>query len=651
MKKIINLLLVLVLCLGLALSLSGCNILGSNTGDSGNNDGGSGDTRENPCKECDAGEYTVTVTKKATTFEDGEAKYDCSSCGHTYTETVSATGIMNVLVIGDSSSSSVVKPLTGMLNKGGVKNANISTLNCNFSTGAHLDTQWSNISNAKKAYTYTPYANGEQQASEYSKTFDEGLKAAEWDVIIIQQSVVKAGDEDSYSKLASYVEYIRENMLNTDCRILWNMTWAFANDSDNAGFANYGYDQLAMYEAIASATESKVKTCDGIDGIIPTGTVIQNLRCTFLSSTLAGKGIQLNTGHGDYAAAMTWCSVILNTTPDLLGYESENEEVKKYSHIHNDAIKLGLTKSFEICAPKSKSIKILSFGNSYSNDAHTYLLKIFESAGYDEVILGHVSTGGCNINHHWWNLDDTLEDYHPGDKYEGVTGMEGTASCTIKTSLGSESVKGATLKERYANIVAAYDWDYVTIQHGPNDVENVDTYSYLRNLLDFINDNLTSDDTKLIYHMIWKYNDNLASEKQHTSYQYDTILEITNDIVMIHEDFDGLIPAATFRQNMVSSFLDDADISRDYGHMGLTLGRYALGLLWYCYLTGGSVDDVDFIPTPDRVSDADKDLYKEHTHLTITEADMLVVREAIENALDKPFEITPSQYVTAPSAK
>ena len=53
-----------------------------------------------------------------------------------------------------------------------------------------------------------------------------------------------------------------------------------------------------------------------------------------------------------------------------------------------------------------KSIKLLAFGNSYSVDALTYLKKIFESAGYEEIVIGHICDGGCNINQHWQNIQD-----------------------------------------------------------------------------------------------------------------------------------------------------------------------------------------------------------------------------------------------------
>ncbi len=291
-----------------------------------------------------------------------------------------------------------------------------------------------------------------------------------------------------------------------------------------------------------------------------------------------------------------------------------------------------------------KSIKILAFGNSYSVDALTYLYKILSSAGYDEVVIGHICDGGCNVNQHWQNIDDTMECFHPA--HADAIAMDGTAGCTISVNGNAGTTEGENIKERYARTIAAYDWDYVSIQHGPKHVEQVDTYSDLPRLLSFIKENLKSDKTKFVYHMVWKYNDNIHQSNS-TAFQYEKIIDITKNTVLINPEFELLIPSATFRQNMVSSYLTDADIARDYGHMGLTLGRYALGLLWYCVLTGGKPEDVAYVPTPEEVSEQTRESFKEkynHTHLNITEADMAVIKEAIANAILKPFEITESIY-------
>lgn len=276
-----------------------------------------------------------------------------------------------------------------------------------------------------------------------------------------------------------------------------------------------------------------------------------------------------------------------------------------------------------------KSVKILALGNSYSNDAFAWLYNILESAGYDDVILGYIIYGGCNINNHWTNVDDdTSNDF----------GVETFA--TYNGRLERYPLEdGKTLRYAYQKMIAMHEWDYVVISHGPKHVEVRETYSHLRELLDFVKANLRNPGAKFIYHMIWKYNDNVAGGS--TAKCYEDILDITRNVVLKNEEFVEVIPAATMRQNMMSSCLTDGDISRDYGHMSLGLGRYALGLLWYSCITGGSLDDVSFIPASDDVS---TELLARFPFDEVTEEKLTIAKEAIANALLHPYKITESKF-------
>ncbi|MBQ8529082.1 MAG: DUF4886 domain-containing protein [Clostridia bacterium] len=624
---------------------------GNTEGEGGNTDGdgtGDVDTRVNPCKVCATGEYVKEV-KPATAFEDGEEVFTCPVCSDSYTNILPATGEVKLLLIGDASISDSVSLLTEMLHGVGVNRVIVGTMVCNFTSGASLETHAKNISASKTQYTVS--VNGDaENIKEYSQTFLTGITLYDWDYIAIGQSVPLSGLIDSYSSLGDILNYIDENKTNEYAKILWHMPWALNNGSTVKGFDEYDNDEDKMYEAIKEVTESIVSSYELIDGVVSTGTAIQNMRATFMSDSLKISSIRL-TDIGKICAAYTWCSYLTGADAEKLSdVEVSLEADARYVRIARDAAVSAADSAYEIIVPETKTISLLAFGNSYSNDAITFLTNIFLSAGYDVVVIGSISDGGCNLFHHWSNVDDTLEDFHPGDDYHGLVGYEGTAGCSIKVNGKTTKVAGATLKDRYINTISAYDWDFVTIQHAPKEVEQLDTYEKLPDLLQFIKSHLTSDKTEFVFHMIWKYNDNIAAYNS-TARHYDTIIDIAQNFVLVNEEFSRLIPAVTMRQNMSSSFLEDVDIARDYGHMGLTLGRYALGLLWYCVLTGGSVDDVTFVPTAANVDPESITQYAgqyNHVHLEITEADMLVVKEAIENALDKPFEVTQSQYVTAP---
>ena len=652
MKKLLSILLILVLSVAAVFALTAC---GDETPSNDENGNGSGnaDTRVLPCKACDDGEYVADVKSAASAFEDGLTVYTCNKCSDSYEEITEATGEIKILVIGDSSSSTAISYVDDILLAQGVKTVVIGTANCNHSTGASIDNHITNITKSKDAYTYTRNLNGTQGASKYKQNLDTIMASEDWDYVIIQQSIPEIGTPESYSELDKYLAYLREKKPEK-AKILWNMGWAYNKSSSQEDFNTiYGNDQQAMYNAIVNTLITFISENESIDEILPVGAAIQNLRTTFLDGALSSpSGITLATDAGNYVAAVTWCSKILNKAPSEISSAINVADISKYTDVLDSAIAYAIEDATKISTPFFKSIKLLIFGNSYSNDANTYLSDIFLSAGYHEVIIASITDGGCGINHHWWNLDDTLEDYHPASEYDGMTGVEGTAGCSIKINGKTTSVAGDTLKDRYKNTVSAYDWDFVSLQHAPAQVELRDSYDYLPNLIKFVEDNLQSTKTKFVFHMIWKYNDSQSSLSQRTSTHYDTILDITKNIVLKNDQFENrVIPAVTFRQNMTSSFLTDSDISRDYGHMGLTLGRYALGLLWYCYLTGGSIDDVSFVPTKDNVSAQELAKYKNeynHTHIEITEADMLVVREAVSNALKNPYQITQSVYTTKP---
>ena len=668
MKKTLKILLMLMLCLSVTLLAVSCN---GNDGESDGSSEGSGEGTESgnggtegegddgkgpvaelvpyPCSACEDGEYTKETTPP-TPFENGVNVFVCSSCGDSVIEQIPATGEIKILAIGDASIADSVSLLPEMLHGVGLNKVVVGTLACNFSSGASIEAHAKNIATEKSPYTLS--INGDaENIKEYSQTFLAGLSFYEWDYIVIGQSIALAGLGDSYGSLADVLAYIDANKTNEYAKILWHMPWSFSNGSGANGFEEYGNDEDVMFEAIKDITGTLTSVYGELDGVIATGTAVQNIRSTFAGEFLKSSSIRL-TDLGKVLAAYTWCSYLAGTDIEgLASLELSTEQDERYLRIAREAAVGAVANANEITVPETKEIKILVFGNSYSNDAITYLYKIFASAGYDVVVIGNISDGGCNIFNHWSNVDDTLEDFHPGSDYDGLVGYEGTAGCHISINGKGSSVTGATLKERYANTVAAYDWDYVSVQHAPKEVEQADTYAYLPNLLGFIKDNLTSEDTQFVFHMIWKYNDTLSNENQRTNKHYETIINIAKETVLVNEEFSMLIPAVTMRQNMSSSFLNDVDIARDYGHMGLTLGRYALGLLWYCVLTGGSVDDVTYVPTPDDVDNATKQKYASeynHTHLEITEADMLVIKEAIRNALENPFEITQSQYVTAP---
>ena len=72
---------------------------------------------------------------------------------------------------------------------------------------------------------------------------------------------------------------------------------------------------------------------------------------------------------------------------------------------------------------------------------------------------------------------------------------------------------------------------------------------------------------------------------------------------------DILIPSGTLMEKLTEAGIEK--VHRDTFHASLGLGRYALGLLWYCVLTGNDTENVDFSDFDEPVSEKEIKIVKE----------------------------------------
>ena len=184
--------------------------------------------------------------------------------------------------------------------------------------GCSLDTHWENIQNDAKAYTFYYNYTGKWLSSTQSVKY--GLEFKDWDVITIQQVSQNSGLPATYTNLQNILDYINEHKTNKDAKVYWHMTWAYQGNSTHSGFAYYGNNQEKMYNAITSTASTLVENYKGLDGVIPAGTAIQNLRTSYIGDTLTRDGYHLSYisastapgGYlGRYTCSLTWAAYIL----------------------------------------------------------------------------------------------------------------------------------------------------------------------------------------------------------------------------------------------------------------------------------------------------------------------------------------------------
>ena len=124
--------------------------------------------------------------------------------------------------------------------------------------------------------------------------------------------------------------------------------------------------------------------------------------------------------------------------------------------------------------------KILSIGNSFSQDAQRYLQKVALNEG-EEFKCVNLYIGGCSLGQHFVNMTEDKANY----AYE-LNGEDIGNMVSIKQALTSD------------------EWDYVTLQQVSQNAPFFDTYvPFLEHLADYVR--LYSSKSKILMHQTWAY--------------------------------------------------------------------------------------------------------------------------------------------------
>lgn len=266
------------------------------------------------------------------------------------------------------------------------------------------------------------------------------------------------------------------------------------------------------------------------------------------------------------------------------------------------------TKAPEPTVPKS--LKILAIGNSFSTDSMQYLYQIAKSAGIEEIVLGNLYYAGCSLEQH---LSFAIADTASYTYYKNTSGNWGSTS--------KYKIKDALLDE---------DWDYISLQQTSKTSGLESSYGKtLTTLVDYVRKHNTK--ATLIWNMTWAY----QQDSTHASFpnydkdqtkMYNMIVSCVKNCIEPEKRFSLVIPCGTSIQNARTSFIGDT-LTRDGYHLDYNIGRFIAGLTWFAAITGVSVDKVSYNPSTTE----------------ITEDMMKVAREAVANAVAKPYEVTESK--------
>ncbi len=292
--------------------------------------------------------YTSSVKVEATALKEGIMEYTCDKCTNTYEERIPTT--LKVLAIGNSFSEDSFKHLYLVAKSAGIENVVLGNFyrgGCSLAT--HYKLMQSESGESCIFYISDDKTGGMvKEAAEGVRNAKYAITYTDWDYISIQQASNYSGLPEKYEDLQGVIDYVNANK-TSDAEILWHMTWAYQENSTHSGFANYGNDQMTMYNSIVNTVKSKILTNSDISGVIPSGTAVQNLRTSVLGDTLTRDGYHLSHGIGRYTAALTWIAYITGCDVDkITATPSEYPEVAASLDYIKDAVKKAIAKPYEV---------------------------------------------------------------------------------------------------------------------------------------------------------------------------------------------------------------------------------------------------------------------------------------------------------------
>ena len=172
--------------------------------------------------------------------------------------------------------------------------------------GCSLERHWGNAQSNKPDYDYRKIGIDGKMTRTANYTLDKALRDEQWDYVSLQQVSQLSGMYSSFQPhLDSLIAYVRARVPATT-KLIWHVTWAYAQNSTHGGFANYDRNQDKMYRAIVEGAQRLKKENAQFSLFVPVGTAIQNARTSFVGDHLNRDGFHLDLVLGRYTAACTW---------------------------------------------------------------------------------------------------------------------------------------------------------------------------------------------------------------------------------------------------------------------------------------------------------------------------------------------------------
>ena len=216
-------------------------------------------------------------------------------------------------------------------------------------------------------------------------------------------------------------------------------------------------------------------------------------------------------------------------------------------------------------------MKVLSIGNSFSQDAQRYLHRLAKHEGV-ELKTVNLYIGGCSLQRHYINMldDNAAYDFEFNGEQTGI-------KVSIRQALASD------------------DWEFITLQQASHFSGKYETYlPYLEELAKFVRKYCPH--SKILMHQTWAYENGSEklkglSEFSNSEEMLSAICESYSKAARAIEAY-GVIPCGVAMMN--AEKMGIKMIHRDTFHASYGAGTYLLALCWFKTLTGKDISDNAF---------------------------------------------------------
>ena len=272
-------------------------------------------------------EFTYDVVNPASALQDGLAQNVCSICGTKEDIVIPATKSIKILAIGHSFSEDSVAYLWDICNSAGIEEIVVGNLyigNCS------MERHVNNVRNNLPEYMYYKFTNSSVRSETAEVTVEQGLSDELWDVITVNGHSYEFTNWEKFNELLDeLLTYVDSNIVNPDTKVYYLMTWAYDKGCTYPFFSYFDWDQKTHYDTIIDAV-SKLDN-DKLDGIIPSGTSIQNARTSKIGDALTRDGYHLSIPLGRYISALTCASYILQEPVETFTWYPPNFTDETYA--------------------------------------------------------------------------------------------------------------------------------------------------------------------------------------------------------------------------------------------------------------------------------------------------------------------------------